>query len=217
MRGFVVNVCGVRSAAVARTALEAGADRLGLVFAPSPRRIDPDEAEALVRTVPSAWVGVFVDAPDETMMRRAEALDLAALQLHGTESPETCLRLRETTGRPVWKALPWTGDPGPLAEYAEAVDAILLDAEGGKRRGGTGRTLPWDDIAAHLAPDRRAAPLILAGGLDGGNVARAIAACRPDGVDASSRLERTAGEKDPDRVRAFVDAARRAARGAAVS
>lgn len=216
MSGFLVKVCGVRRAAVARAALEAGADRLGLVFAPSPRRIDPDEAAALVRSVPSGWVGVFVDAPDGTVARRAEALDLAALQLHGTESPETCRGLGETTGRPVWKALPWTGDPGRLAEYADAVDAILLDAGGGKHPGGTGRTLPWDDIAARLAPDRRAVPLILAGGLDAGNVARAIAACRPDGVDASSRLERTPGEKDPDRVRAFVDAARRAARGAAV-
>jgi len=216
LSGFLVKVCGVRSAAVARTALEAGADRLGLVFAPSPRRVDPDEAEALVRAVPSEWVGVFVDAPEETIARRAEALDLAALQLHGTESPERCRRLGETTGRPVWKALPWTLDLALFAEYAEAVDATLLDAVGGEHAGGSGRTLPWDDIAVSLAPDRRSAPLILAGGLDGGNVARAVAVCRPDGVDASSRLERAPGEKDPDRVRAFVDAARRAAREVAV-
>lgn len=210
----LIKVCGIRSTEVARVALDAGADRLGLVFAPSPRRVDPDVASRLVEAVHAAWVGVFVDAPLEILEEQAEQLDLAALQLHGDESPEACRRIREATGRTVWKALRWA-DGAPLEEYVETVDSVVLDASSRARFGGTGQALPWHEIGERLPPAERPVPVVLAGGLDADNVAHAIEACRPEGVDASSRLERSPGEKDPARVRAFVKRARMAGAAAA--
>lgn len=204
----VVKVCGITEPDVARAA--AGADRLGLVFAPSPRRVDEATAARLVRAVKAAWVGVFVDADVDRTLALAERLDLAAIQLHGSETPETCRRIRDGSGRPVWKAVRWDADPARVDAWAAEADALLVDAAEGDRFGGTGRALPWEDLADRWGRDRRPAPTILAGGLGPDNVARAIEALDPDGVDASSRLERAPGEKDPERVRAFVEAARAA-------
>lgn len=203
---FLIKVCGLVDPADAEVARDAGADRLGMVFAPSPRRVDPAHAATLVRRVPAAWVGVFVDPDPAAAADLAQTLGLAAIQLHGDESPETCRQMREAAGREVWKAVRWTGDPGALAAYDDAVDRLLLDPGAG-----TGARLPWEAIAARLSDRPRRRPLLVAGGLDADVVGEAIAALRPDGVDASSRLERTPGRKDPDRVRAFVAAARAAA------
>lgn len=202
-----IKVCGLARPSDARVALQAGADWLGVVLAPSPRRVPLERARELVARVPGPWVGVFVNAGAEDVARAAEALDLAAVQLHGDESPAEARRIRALAGLPVWKAVAWTGDPAPVAEWAGIADAVLLDAGGGARRGGTGRTLPWDAIAGRLPAGDRPVPLVLAGGLDAANVARAIETVAPDGVDASSRLETAPGVKDPDRVRAYVEAA----------
>lgn len=202
-----VKVCGLADRRSAEAAVRAGADYLGLVFAPSPRQVRTESVAEVVEAVHARWVGVFVDAPVERIEAAATALDLAAIQLHGVEDPPTCREVRSRVGRPVWKALPWTGDPAQLLAYANVVDVVLLDA-GGPGRGGTGIELPWDEIAARYPPARRPVPLVLSGGLDGGNVARAIAVVRPDGVDASSRLESAPGLKDPERVERFVAAAR---------
>ncbi|HUP20621.1 MAG TPA: phosphoribosylanthranilate isomerase [Gemmatimonadota bacterium] len=199
-----IKVCGLTEPAGARAAREAGADFLGIVFAPgSPRRLDPARAAALVARVPAAWVGVFVDPVPSDVARIAGALELAAVQLHGDESPDRCREIRAAAGVPVWKAL--GPGAGPLEDWAEAVDAVLLDSGAGG-----GRPLPWRDLAARLERRRPAVPLFLAGGLEASNVAEAIAVLAPDGVDASSRLERSPGLKDPARVRAFVAAARAA-------
>lgn len=202
-----VKVCGLADRRSAEMALRAGADYLGLVFAPSPRQVRTETATDVVRAVPARWVGVFVDAPVERIEESARALDLAAVQLHGSENPAVCREVRSRVGRPVWKALPWTGDPAPLLAYANVVDVLLLDA-GGPGRGGTGRELPWEDIAARYPVSRRPVPLVLSGGLHGENVAQAILLVRPNGVDASSRLESAPGLKDPARVERYVTAAR---------
>lgn len=203
-----VKVCGLTDAAAARAA--AGADRAGLVFAPSPRRVDADRAARLVADVAAAWVGVFVDPDPAAVVALADRLDLATVQLHGDETPETCRRIREATGREVWKAVRWDAHPDAVEAWAESVDAFLVDAGDGGRLGGTGRTLPWEELAERWARERRRIPMILAGGLDPDNVAEAVAIVDPDGVDASSRLEREPGRKDPGLVRAFVRAARSA-------
>jgi len=199
-----IKVCGLTEPVGARAAREAGADFLGIVFAPgSPRRLDLARAAELVARVPAAWVGVFVDPDPAEVARIAAALELAAVQLHGGESPERCREIRAAAGVEVWKAL----DPraGGLERWAEAVDAVLLDSGAGG-----GRPLPWRDLAAGLERARPAVPLFLAGGLDAANVGRAMTLLAPDGVDASSRLELSPGVKDPARVRAFVCAARAA-------
>ncbi|HET9581600.1 MAG TPA: phosphoribosylanthranilate isomerase [Gemmatimonadota bacterium] len=202
-----VKVCGLADRRSAEAAVRAGADYLGLVFAPSRRQVRPETATQVVEAVRAAWVGVFVDAPLERIEESARVLGLAAIQLHGSENAATCRAIRERTGRPVWKALPWTGDPAPLMAFANVVDVILLDA-GGPGRGGTGDELPWSEIAERYPRPRRPVPLVLSGGLHAGNVAQAIGIVLPDGVDASSRLESAPGLKDPERVRLYVENAR---------
>lgn len=205
-----VKICGLTNEADAVHAASAGATALGVVFAPaSPRCITADVARAIVKAVPGdvPVVGVFVDAPLERIEESARVLGLAAIQLHGSENAATCRAIRERTGRPVWKALPWTGDPAPLMAFANVVDVILLDA-GGPGRGGTGDELPWSEIAERYPRPRRPVPLVLSGGLHAGNVAQAIGIVLPDGVDASSRLESAPGLKDPERVRLYVENAR---------
>ncbi|HUP01589.1 MAG TPA: phosphoribosylanthranilate isomerase [Gemmatimonadota bacterium] len=199
---MAVKICGINGSQAAEAAVRSGADYLGLVFAPSVRQVSLDRARQLVRRTAARWVGVFVDPDPAAVLEAAAELDLAALQLHGSESPERCGELRSAAGRPVWKALPWTGGPDPIQRYDGAVDAVLLD---------TGRPLAWSEIAARFPPAARSVPLLLAGGLDPENVGQAIALVRPDGVDASSRLESAPGVKDPVRMRAFAAAASRAA------
>lgn len=202
-----VKVCGVVDPAIARAAVRAGADYLGLVFAPSARRVDPDRARRLVDAVPASWVGVFADAPEGEAERACRDLDLAAVQLHGREDEERCRRVREATGRTVWKAVRWDGRPESVERFAGAVDAVLVDAAA-DGRGGTGRTLPWREIAERWPVEARSVPLVLAGGLEAGNVVDAVRIVRPAGVDASSRLERSPGVKDPALVTRFVEAIR---------
>ncbi|MFN2382954.1 MAG: N-(5'-phosphoribosyl)anthranilate isomerase [Gemmatimonadota bacterium] len=206
-----IKVCGLSDAAAARSAVAAGADYLGLVFAASVRQVTPATAESLVTAVPAAWVGVFVNPSLADAVALTDRLGLAVLQLHGEETPAECQAVRDATGRPVWKGLRWTGAADLLVPWAGAVDGVVLDAGAGAERGGTGRTLPWRTIGRMVPAARRPVPLILAGGLGPDNVAIAIAAVRPDGVDGSSRLERAPGRKDPARIHAFV----RAVRGAA--
>jgi phosphoribosylanthranilate isomerase len=200
-----------------RAAAEAGADAVGLVFAESPRRVDPETAARIVRALPPwvAAVGVFVDAAADAVRAVAEEAGLAAAQLHGDEPPDTPGALeplkvvkafRIGSEADVEAALAWHR---AAAEAGRPADAYLVDARvAGGPPGGTGRTADWA-LAARL---RAAcpAPVILAGGLGPENVAEAIRAVRPWGVDGSSGLETAPGRKDPERIRAFLAAVRRA-------
>ncbi|MBX6377897.1 MAG: phosphoribosylanthranilate isomerase [Clostridia bacterium] len=163
-------------------------------------------------------VGVLVDPDREEVERVVAAADLDVVQLHGSETPAFCHLVREVTGRQVVRAvsLRHLDDLSALAAYEPVVDAFLLDAWAPDRRGGTGRTLPWRALAARLAAMSRplGRPWWLAGGLTPENVGEAVATLRPDGVDVSSGVERS-GRKDPERIRAFVAAARAAERAAA--
>ena len=208
---FRIKICGITSEVVAGAAIDAGADHLGLVFCASPRRVTLQRAARLVAGVPASWVGVFVDPSLEEVARAANEAGLAAVQLHGGESPAFCRAVRERTGVPVWKAItPTRGDA--TTAYEAAVDTLLLDAG----PGGTGRTLEWSAVGARFPRARRVVPHLLAGGLSPANVARAIREACPDGVDASSGLEIAPGVKEPDLVAAFVREAR-AAGGASES
>ncbi|HET6360770.1 MAG TPA: phosphoribosylanthranilate isomerase, partial [Gemmatimonadota bacterium] len=91
---FRIKICGITSEEAARSAVEAGVDHLGLVFCPSPRRVSEERATVLTRRVPAAWVGVFADTSPDEVARTASALGLAAIQLHGAESPEECRAVR---------------------------------------------------------------------------------------------------------------------------
>ena len=209
---FRIKVCGITTEDAARSAVAAGADHLGLIFCPSPRRVTIERAAELVARVPASWVGVFADAGRVEPARLARELGLAAVQLHGRETPEDCRDARERAGVPVWKAID-ASVPGAERGFAGAADALLLD----RGRGGGGRALDWRALASRFPRAERPVAVILAGGLDPENVARAIDEARPDGVDASSRLESTPGAKDPELVVRYVLRARAAADAAAAS
>lgn len=199
-----VKVCGFTRAQDVRDALDAGVDALGLNLARGPRRIAPDQAAALAALIPplAQAVLLFVDADEETILAAAAATRCAALQLHGDEPPELAARLRRRL--PVIKAfrIASVADLDRVPGYP--ADAYLLDAAVAGAHGGTGTA--WDH--GLLAGRDLGAPVILAGGLTPGNVAAAVAAVRPWGVDTASGVESAPGIKDAARMRAFAAAAR---------
>ena len=201
-----VKVCGITNPEDARVALEAGADALGFNFyARSPRYITPEDARRIIGALPASLlcVGVFVNETDaETVMSKSQAAGVAAVQLHGDESPEYCAALG---GHRIIKALRVREDFAPEQAARFQVESILLDAYSPHARGGTGETFDWE-----LARRTRefVAQLYLAGGLTPENVASAIAAVRPFAVDVCSGVELAPGRKDAVRMRAFLAAVR---------
>lgn len=203
---MIVKICGITNLEDALAAVEAGADALGLNFyRRSPRYVAPEEARRITPLLPQGVlkVGVFVNEDEpEQVARIADEVGLTAVQLHGDESPEYCRALR---GRFVIKAVRAGRDFEPESVCSYEADAILLDAFSEKERGGTGRVVDWS-VARRV---RELVPrLFLAGGLAPENVAAAIDAVGPYAVDACSLLESAPGRKDPERLRAFVAAAR---------
>ncbi len=194
---MVTKICGITNSDDALAAAAAGAAALGFNFwKGSPRYIGPEDAAAILPLIPAGvWrVGLFVDESAAAIGEIARSLALDVVQLHGNcGAPE---------GVRVWRAV---AAGSPLGERAN-VEAWVVDTPAGESRGGTGRSFDWK-LAANLD-----AKVVLAGGLDATNVADAIAAVRPWGVDACSRLESSPGRKDHVRMRAFLEAARRAAR-----
>lgn len=199
-----VKICGITRLEDALLAAELGADALGLVFWPdSPRFIDPFRARKIVRALPPLVtpVGVFVDQPIAYVEGVASLVRLGAVQLHGSEGPEFTGSLSYR----VIKAVPLgAGAPAPEVGIWPEDVVLLLDAHDPVRYGGTGRTVDW----TAAAPVARARRSILSGGLTPDNVAGAIDAVRPYGVDVSSGVEAAPGKKDPDRLRRFFAAVR---------
>ena len=202
-----IKICGLTRAEDAAAAVSAGADALGVVLAPSKRRVTLDEAAEVFADVPPlvARVGVFVDAHADEVWEAVARLGLAAVQFHGDEAPETCA----TAPVPVIKAL--RVGPDFSAERADAyrgaVSALLLDTFVPGEQGGTGVAFDWYDVAGRLP---RWAPVLLAGGLGPANVGAAIQALRPYAVDVSSGVESAPGVKDHRSIDAFVAAVRAA-------
>jgi phosphoribosylanthranilate isomerase len=204
-----VKICGITSPADARVAVDAGADALGFVFwFMSPRRVDAALAAAIARDLPESVlrVGVFVDAPLDEMTRVADEVGLDLLQLHGDEPPEALPGLP----RPVLKAVRVGKGfaPEEAMRYTAHAAGLVVDTRlPGETQmpGGTGVPFDWSLIKGLAA---RVPFLMLAGGLGPSNVAAAIRAVRPHAVDVSSGVEGLPGRKDPEKVRAFVEAAR---------
>lgn len=197
-----VKICGITNWTDARLAAESGADALGFNFyRESPRYIAPEEARTIARRLPRrvVLVGVFVNASVGDVLRVARNVDLNALQLHGEESPETAARLTELF--PVIKAFRVRRGfkSGRLARYPSA-SAFLLDGFDRERRGGTGKTFDWS--LAKTA--RKYGSIIVAGGLNPGNVAQAIREAQPFGVDICGGVESRPGKKDPERLLALM-------------
>jgi len=199
-----LKICGLTRAAEARVCAALGADAIGLVFyAPSPRHVSLTQARSITRALPAAVssVGVFVDANFERIMATADACGLTAVQLHGSEAPDLVMRLCRT-GLTVIKAL--FADRSPhfddAADYAP--HAFLVECVRGPLPGGNAMAWNWSQAREFDL----GAPLILAGGITPRNIAAAVAAARPDGVDVSSGVEKQPGVKDLARVKALMAA-----------
>ncbi|WP_111642074.1 phosphoribosylanthranilate isomerase [Marinimicrobium alkaliphilum] len=195
-----VKICGITSVADARTAVNAGADAIGLVFyASSPRRVDLEQARSIALAVGPlvTTVGLFVNAEADFIEQVLARVPLNLLQFHGDETPEACARWQ----RPYLKALrmrPGLDVGAEVARYAGA-SGILLDAYRPGVPGGTGESFDWQRF-----PREAERPLVLAGGLTPGNVAQAVAQTHARAVDVSGGVESAPGRKDPDKVYAFI-------------
>lgn len=202
-----IKICGITNVEDAEVAVTSGADALGFVmYRKSPRWVDPTVARAIIAGLPPfvVPVGVFVNEEVGRVRTLMDECGFALAQLHGDESAAYC----QTLGRPVLKALRLK-DRGTFLALAEFqgranVRGFLIDAFSDHSYGGTGQTVDWT-LAREAA---RSAPVILAGGLKPTNVTEAIKIVRPYGVDISSGVEKSPGKKDPDKVKAFIDAAR---------
>lgn len=205
-------ICGLRRREDAETAAAAGAGFAGVILAPGGKRsIAPEDAAGILAGLPLRRVGVFVDAPAAEVRRAAAVAGLQVVQLHGGETPDDARAVRAEGGREVWKAIrPRTAADflAALERYGAAVDGILLDGWSPDAPGGTGSRFPWEEVAPLRRRVPRGVKLIVAGGLDAQNVARAIALLDPDVVDVSSGVESAPGIKDPAAVRAFVSSVR---------
>ncbi|MDZ7706026.1 MAG: phosphoribosylanthranilate isomerase [Trueperaceae bacterium] len=198
-----IKICGLTRPEDAVAAEAAGADALGLIFAErSKRYVTPDRAKEISDAVGPfvTRVGVFVDAPLDTVREAVGTVRLDAVQLHGSEDDDYMVALRPEVR--VIKALSFT--PGLTPEVLDAlpVDGVLLDG----LVPGSGSSFDWSQaVALRGLPN-----LILAGGLDAANVAAGIRALRPYGVDVASGVEAAPGVKHAEKMRAFVRAARAA-------
>lgn len=204
----VIKICGITRVDDALGAVRAGATAVGLNFYPgSPRAVDFGQAAIIAAVVPKTVlrVGIFVDEASDRIRDTVRAAGLDVVQLHGSETPHDCEVLDPL---PVWKAFRVADgfDFHVLSDYRCA--AFLFDPVAGDGAlGGTGQSFPWK-LAREAA---RYGKIIIAGGLDASNVGEAIRIGAPWGVDASSRLERSPGVKDPEKVRDFIQAARQSA------
>lgn len=222
-----VKICANTTLEDALVAVEAGADALGFIFAPSPRRVTAEAVAAIAPQLPAGVekIGVFVDAPLEEIVSAVQSCGLTGVQLHFEAGPELPALLHARLGpelrvvrvlrfRPQGESHGAAQLQARLATYAgdPHVDALHVDTYAEAEAGGTGLTFDWSAareaiFANPAAPARR----IAAGGLNPENVAEAIAALRPWGVDVASGVEAAPGRKDARKVRELIARARAAA------
>jgi phosphoribosylanthranilate isomerase len=201
-----IKICGITNVEDALCAADCGADAVGFIFHPaSPRFIPPEQAKGIADALPEgiARVGVFVNRCAAEVERIAEACGLDFIQLHGDEPPEFCRLF--PPGRVIKTVFPRRMDDlQMLAPYK--VRAFLIDSRTDGLYGGTGRSADWE-LAARL---REAHPMILAGGLNEGNIHEALSSVAPHAVDINSGIERAPGIKDHERMKRMVEIIRRA-------
>jgi phosphoribosylanthranilate isomerase len=206
-----IKVCGITSVEDAEAAQRLGAWAIGLNHhAESPRFVAPDIAAEIGAALKRRCevVGVFVNSPLGALERAAEGEQLTLLQLHGDEGPAYCAEVARRTGCKVIKAVRVQSAADVRGAAAYRTDYHLFDAYRRDLPGGTGESFDWELAAAHDSE----IPLIVAGGLRPENVGEAIEVAHPFAVDVTSGVEAEPGRKDPDRMVAFFESVRAAAR-----
>lgn len=198
-----VKICGLKEQQHVRAAVEAGADAIGFVFAPSKRQISIEQAHQLAKDVPEEVlkIGVFVNPSVEELRAAVEGVPLDYVQFHGEETPEF---IRQQ-GYPAIKALSVRDKEDVCAAANYNVDYYLFDAPGTDFKGGSGHTFDWTLLEMAGIPRDK---LILAGGLKAENIAEAVSLVSPYMVDVSSGVE-TDGIKDGAKINAFIQAVKK--------
>ncbi len=197
-----VKICGITKVEQGKAIASLGATALGFIcLEKSPRYVEPASIKRIVEQLPPKIdrIGVFVNDDREKIIRVVAEADLTGVQLHGDESPQLCQQLRQQlAGIEIIKALRIKTQESLAAAnaYSDCADALLLDAYHPQLRGGTGQTIDWD----FLATFKPSLPWLLAGGLTPENIIAAISQVRPNGIDVSSGVERSPGDKDLDKV-----------------
>jgi phosphoribosylanthranilate isomerase len=216
-----IKICGITNLEDAQTAVDAGANALGFVFySKSPRKVGAEAVREIIANVPAAIekVGVFVDEEPEQIRQVVAATCISAVQLHGKRSVESVfsdprsfdLSLGVSKIIPVLPGDSLKEDLLVSMPIREGVFALLLDAQTNGLLGGTGTTFDWNATHEIVEMISLQLPIIVAGGLTSLNVAGAMKLFQPFGVDVSSSVEAKPGKKDPEKVRAFVQAVRTA-------
>jgi phosphoribosylanthranilate isomerase len=206
-----IKVCGITARADLVHAVAAGVDGLGFIFAKnSPRRIEPEKARELIKSVPPFVdaVGVFVNEDPDVVTDIIKYCGLTMVQLHGQENVDYCQLMPVRVLKSF--AVNRDTDGSVMAFYDGVAAGYLLDTYHESMAGGTGQAFDWSLINGLGVPG----PILLAGGLGAENVGAAIAAVHPFAVDVNSGVETTPGRKDHDKLTELVEAVRRADAGA---
>jgi phosphoribosylanthranilate isomerase len=210
---LIIKICGIKTEAILDAAIAAGTDMVGFMhFARSPRHLELDPIGELISLARGrVETCVVLVNPDNTLVAQVAALGPDWIQLHGPETPHRVEAIRDEAGVEIMKvcSIGTAEDCTHVADFAEIADRILLDAKAPKdasRPGGLGTPFDWTLLKA-LDP---ALSFMLSGGLTPDNVAAAIKATRPIGVDVSSGVESAPGVKDAKLVRSFIEKARAA-------
>ena len=203
-----VKICGITQIDQGQKIAALGANSLGFICVErSPRYVTSEQIKAIALALPSQIdkVGVFADCPLTKITTTVKEAGLTAVQLHGTETPEFCTQLRRAIAPDIELIKAFRiKSAASLSEttvYLDLVDTLLLDAYHPQMLGGTGKTLDWQDLA-QFEP---ALPWMLAGGLTPHNIANALSRLKPDGIDLSSGVERSPGDKDLEKVRQLFE------------
>jgi phosphoribosylanthranilate isomerase len=211
--GVAAKICGLSTEEAVAAAITGGAAYIGFVFyPPSPRAVTPQRAARLCETVPAGVprVALLVDADDRLIDAVLAAAPINVLQFHGGESPERVAEARVRFGRPIMKAMAIAGAEDVLSalRYEDVADRLLFDAKPPRRPdalpGGNGLAFDWGLIAGQSW--RR--PWMLSGGLTAALLPEAVRISGATAVDVSSGVESRPGIKDPEKIRAFLAAAR---------
>jgi len=220
-----IKMCGISKVETIPAIVDAKPDYMGLVFAPSKRQVTVDQAKTLVEELHKQYanrynrdaeqysnqtlihqefiktVGIFVNETLDNLVTIATEVNLDAVQLHGDEDEAFIQSLKERTNVEVWKAVQIRSAADAEAWIDSSADMLLFDAYHKDERGGMGEVFDWSSL------DEFERPFMLAGGIDGTNVARAIRTVRPYGIDISSGIE-TEGVKDDEKIKAFTNIVR---------
>jgi phosphoribosylanthranilate isomerase len=209
-----VKICGNTTLEDAQLAADAGADAVGFVFAPSPRRVTPDQVATITPSLPPFLekIGVFVDADLTTISASISQCGLTGVQLQSANVKGIARELRERFGASfrILQVIHFAEDAGEQLAKVQgdpSLDGILVDSRTATAVGGTGIAFDWKAARSTVFNQTARLKLVVAGGLHRGNVAEAIAILQPWGVDVVSGVEASPGRKDAEKVRAFITTA----------